>query len=69
MNTLITARTPEGKGRWVKLTPSEIGERPMVRLTIHDRTNAERVRADIDLTPDEAEMLAAQLLVTLGDVR
>ena len=69
MNTLITARTPEGKGRWVKLQPSEIGERPMVRLSIRDRTQAERVRAEINLSPDEAEMLAAQLLVTLEDMR
>lgn len=69
MNTLITARTPEGKARWVKLTPSEIGERPMVRLSIRDRTQAERVRAEINLSPDEAEMLADQLRVTLGEIR
>lgn len=69
MNTLITARTPEGKGRWVKLAPSEIGARPMVRLSIRDRTETERVRAEINLSPDEAKMLAEQLLVTVEDVR
>lgn len=63
MNTLITARTPEGKGRWIKLAPSEIGDRPMVRLSVHDRTNEERVRAELNLSPDEARLLAADLLL------